>query len=118
GLRPRANCRLEPRTIRQIRQRNADMTLALKTQENFNRELLKFIDESPTPFHAVARMRIMLEAAGFKALDPAVDWRTMSAAELDRSYVVRNTSSIVILANMAALAEPEGIGRGLRIYGA
>jgi len=35
----------------------------------FNEELLKFIDASPTPFHAVEQMADALEAKGFQKLD-------------------------------------------------
>ncbi|GAA3950839.1 M18 family aminopeptidase [Allohahella marinimesophila] len=94
------------------------MTAKDTTVETFNRDLLTFIDNSPTPFHAVANMREVLDKAGFTALDATADWSTLSLEALDRSYVVRNGSSIVILANMAALAEPEAISRGLRLYGA
>ncbi|MAM86826.1 MAG: M18 family aminopeptidase [unclassified Hahellaceae] len=94
------------------------MTEVKSKLESFNKALLKFIDDSPTPFHAVANMQAMLNKAGFRRLDAAADWGSLSAGELDRSYVVRNDSSIVILAHVAALADADAVNRGLRLYGA
>src|SRR5690554_7302408 len=61
-------------------------------QAEFNKDLLKFLNASPTPWHAVATMKAKLDAAGFKELDEKEDW------SLDQNcsyYVIRNGSSIV-----------------------
>ena len=42
--------------------------------EKINGELLNFLDNSPTSFHAVANMRNMLEDAGFKRLLEGEAW--------------------------------------------
>lgn len=58
----------------------------------FNKDLIEFLDSSPTPWHAVSTMKSRLDAAGFEQLDERDDW------SLDRNrgyYVIRNGSSIV-----------------------
>lgn len=58
----------------------------------FNQGLLKFIQQSPTPFHAVQTMTASLEEAGFELLDEAESWQLKPG----RAYVVqRNGSSII-----------------------
>jgi aspartyl aminopeptidase len=58
----------------------------------FNKDLLKFLNTSPTPWHAVATMKQRLDAAGFQELDEREDW---SLAQKQGYYVIRNGSSIV-----------------------
>ncbi len=61
-------------------------------QQEFNKELCKFIGSATTPFHAVAAMIQRLEAGGFAELDEE------RVGELDaggRYYVTRNDSSII-----------------------
>lgn len=55
-------------------------------------EMLEFIEQSPSSFHAVENVRRMLEAQGFTGLDEREDW----APEAGRGYyVIRNGSSII-----------------------
>lgn len=56
--------------------------------ENF----LKFIDKSPSCFHAVANMAIMLEEKGYKKLDERAEWKISLGGKY---YVTRNDSSII-----------------------
>ena len=49
----------------------------------FNKDLLKFLNTSPTPWHAVRTMKQRLDAAGFQELDEREDWYV--------SYVDRDT---------------------------
>lgn len=59
---------------------------------DFNQQLIRFLNDSPTPWHAVASMKKQLDDAGFVALDEKEEWR------LDKGtgyYVVRNGSSII-----------------------
>ena len=56
--------------------------------------LKRFLDASPTPYHAVAAAEALLEAAGFARLDDRADW-TLSAG--DRAYTTRGGSSILAL---------------------
>jgi len=58
----------------------------------FNKDLIEFLNSSPTPWHAVSTMKSRLDAAGFEELDERDDW------SLDQGrgyYVIRNGSSIV-----------------------
>lgn len=55
-------------------------------------DLAVFIDESPTPFCAVAAVEKRLTARGFTALDETEAWSLAPGA---RRYVVRNDSTII-----------------------
>jgi aspartyl aminopeptidase len=73
--------------------------------------LLQFLQQSPTPFHAVANMATLLDEAGFQRLDSSDSW------DLDKNsryYVARNDSALI--------AFKTGIGdlpnSGFRIAGA
>lgn len=55
-------------------------------------DLLRFLDASPTPFHAVAEAAKRLEAAGFRALAEDEVW---SLSPGDARYVVRAGSSLL-----------------------
>jgi aspartyl aminopeptidase len=78
---------------------------------SLNRQLIDFIDSSPTPFHATARLRAMLEDAGFVALDESLRWEPESGG---RYLVTRNDSSIVAF----ALGEGAPADTGIRMIGA
>ena len=74
-------------------------------------DLLRFIDRSPTPYHAVAESASRLEAAGYRRLDEGDAW---SLAAGDRCYVVRAGGSIAAFeVGSAAPAEA-----GFRVVGA
>jgi len=60
--------------------------------ERFNSDLFKFLDASPTPFHAVSRMRAMLLEAGFEELHETVSWSLQEGA---RYFCIRNGSSLI-----------------------
>ncbi len=62
------------------------------TQQQFNTELLYFLDSSPTPFHAVESMKKMLDAHGFQALIETEEWSLLSG---EKYYVTRNDASII-----------------------
>ena len=72
--------------------------------------LLKFIQASPTPFHAVVAMIEILEAEGFQQLKEAEAWNTTVPG---RYYVTRNDSSLIAFTLATDLAE-----NGLRMVGA
>jgi len=55
-------------------------------------DLLRFIDRSPTPYHAVAEAAGRLAAAGFRALDEAELWEL---APGDARYAVRGGGSLL-----------------------
>ena len=57
-----------------------------------NEQLLDFVSRSPTPYHAVANIRQMLEAEGFTALTEASAWSLQPGQAY---YIIRRDSSIV-----------------------
>ncbi len=57
-----------------------------------NRELLAFLDASPSSFHAVANMKKMLEAAGCTQLFEGQKWELAAGR---RYYVTRNDSALI-----------------------
>jgi len=73
-------------------------------------DLLEFLAESTTPFHAVAAMRQRLTAAGFQELQ-TIDTTKLSAGQ--GYFVTRNGSSMI--AFRAAHESPE---KGIRLVGA
>ncbi len=61
-------------------------------QSDFNSELLDFLANSPTPFHATKELSLRLEKAGFVQLDEADTW---SLEKGQQYYVTRNDSSMI-----------------------
>ncbi len=93
---PQKKLEYAPLTLRQI--------LVVKKQD-FNAGLLKFLDSSPSPFHATANMVGRFVAAGYELLDESADW-TIGP---DKSYVVtRNGSSIIAFRTGKASAAEQG----------
>ncbi len=81
------------------------------TSASFNQNLIEFIHASPTPFHATATLKRMLEHAGFVALDEADRWQLQAGG---RYVVTRNDSSLI-----AFCLEDDNIADGgLRMVGA
>src|SRR5690606_21009339 len=74
-------------------------------------DLLRFIQVSPTPFHAVAESIRRLEAAGYPRLDETAHWELAPGAQVD---VVRADSSIAAF-RLGRVAPAEG---GFRLVGA
>lgn len=74
-------------------------------------DLLRFIDRSPTPYHAVAEMRRRLEASEYESLSETEEWTFASG---DRRFVVRGDGSLVAL-HVGAVSPARG---GFRIVGA
>lgn len=58
----------------------------------YNRELMAFLEASPTQFHAVKSIAELLQGKGFRELNESDAW---TLAEGDKCYVIRNGSSIV-----------------------
>ena len=61
-------------------------------QDTFNKELIEFLNCSPTPFHAVESMALSLEQAGYTRLFEADSWKNLKSG---RYYVCRNDSAII-----------------------
>lgn len=62
------------------------------TQNDFNTELLDFLETSPTPFHATQELCARLKAAGFTELNEADTW-TLEKGK--KYYLTRNDSSLI-----------------------
>ncbi len=63
----------------------------MKNYNDMTKALLNFIDNSPSPFHAVANLKDMSMQAGFIELKEAEDWQLVSGGQY---FVTRNDSSI------------------------
>jgi len=74
-----------------------------RDNETCTEELLTFIQESPSAFHAVERIKQQLLSEGYTELKEAEEW---ALSEGGRYFVTRNDSSI------AAFAIPEGTLQG------
>ena len=70
------------------------------------KELIQFIEKSPTCFHAVASMKEILEKEGYTELKEADKWEIKKGGNY---YVTRNDSSLI------AFSVQEGEAKGFRI---
>lgn len=61
-------------------------------QNKINQELITFLTGSPTAFHAVANIKNLLKANGFKELQESENWQLESGSAY---YVTRNDSSVI-----------------------
>ncbi len=83
----------------------------IMTKQHFNLELLDFLNQSPTPFHAVSITKKYLKEAGFVQLFEHESW------ELEKEmscFVVRNDSSIIVFRS----GSKSPIENGFRMVGA
>ncbi len=74
-------------------------------------DLIRYLNASPTPFHAVAETRRRLEEAGYRRLDETESWKTKPG---DKVYLVRGGGSIAAFA-LGSEAPAQG---GFRLIGA
>lgn len=79
--------------------------------QQFNSDLLTFLAQATTPFHAVVALVSRLEAAGFARLPTDGDWNLEPG---QRCYLTRNDSSVLAF-TIGSEAGPE---RGMRMVGA
>ncbi|MDX8381050.1 MAG: M18 family aminopeptidase, partial [Ghiorsea sp.] len=84
----------------------------MKTTE-LSTGLLDFIQQSPTPFHAVQTMVKMLEKAGFERLKESQAWQMKSKPIQGKYYVTRNDSSLIAFTINQPVVE-----NGIRMVGA
>lgn len=75
------------------------------------KDLLAFLDASPTPYHAVREAIARLTPLGFRALDEREAWQLAAG---DRVYVVRGDTSIIAL-ELGTESPEQG---GFRLLGA
>ncbi|WP_438952514.1 M18 family aminopeptidase [Porticoccus sp.] len=80
-------------------------------KQRYNQQLLDFIYQSPTPFHAVRSMREILGSSGFIWLPEDAEWDIKPGG---RYYTVRNGSSIIAF----IAGHQPGIETGVRMVGA
>lgn len=64
----------------------------MKEYQKYAKEMLEFIEESPSCFHAVDNVKKMLEGQGFRELKETEDWYTEPG---EGYYVTRNDSSLI-----------------------
>lgn len=79
--------------------------------ESFNPGLMAFLDESPSPFHAVTAMQRTLQEHGFNDLDPNAPW---TVGDRDKALVLRNGSSLIAF----RMGSASLIESGVRMIGA
>lgn len=83
----------------------------LQDKETFNNGLTKFLDSSPTPFHAVSEMSHLLRESGFSELSESDNWALTAGG---KHFVTRNGSSII-----AFIVGSECLNKsGIKIVGA
>lgn len=61
-------------------------------KETFNSQLFRFIQRSPTPFHAAHTMAIGLKEAGFQPLREQDDWQVNKGSSY---YLIRDDGSLI-----------------------
>ena len=74
--------------------------------ESLNPGLMTFLDESPSPFHAVTAMQRTLQEQGFNDLDPGAPW---SIGDRDKALVIRNGSSLIAFRMGSAPLSESGV---------
>ncbi len=69
-----------------------------ETQTTYFQQLLQFLVDSPTPFHATANLLQQFLDAGFTQLDEADDWQAVLESTASTRYVItRNDSSLIAI---------------------
>lgn len=68
-------------------------------------ELLEFINESPTAYHATNNVKKMLDESGFKELKESDTWKLNKG---DKGYVIKNDSAIIAFEIGTGKIEEEG----------
>jgi aspartyl aminopeptidase len=76
-----------------------------------NQAFCRFLQESPTPFHAVANMATAFQDAGYQALDESTAWQLLPGQHY---FVTRNQSSLIAF-TLASAGQQQS---GWRIVGA
>ena len=74
-------------------------------------ELIDFLDNSPTAFHAAENIEKKLKKAGFTELDESAAWKLSSG---DKYFVKRNDSSVIAF----VIGKEKPVNTGFRIAGA
>src|SRR5690606_29457739 len=80
-------------------------------QQNLLDDLLVFLRQSPTPFHAAGNIAAQLEKGGFTCLQEADSWQLKAGG---RYFVLRNDSSVMAF----VLGKESPVKAGLHMAGA
>lgn len=56
---------------------------------DYNKELISFLDKSPTAFHAVANIKARLETEGYTELAESAKWDFQKAGSTSWSETIR-----------------------------
>ncbi len=83
--------------------------------DDFNAGLLKFIAESPTPFHATQSLVSLLETQGFTRLQESESWQLLPGG---RYCVTRNGSSLIAFTIAERTADSDPVRDGVNMLGA
>lgn len=87
------------------------MKMEKNLDNHFTANLLSFLNQSPSPFHAVANAKDVLKQNGFTALSEGEEWKLEKGRKY---YVVRGQSAIVVFET----GEGDVPADGFRIVGA
>lgn len=79
--------------------------------KKLGKELISFIDSSPTAFHAASNIEKILRKEGFKELDEGEKWKPVKGGKY---FVKRNGSSVIAFVN----GSKQPVTTGFRIAGA
>lgn len=77
----------------------------MKEYEKRTKELLHFIEQSPSAFHAAANLKEMAEKAGYQVLSEQEEWSLVPGG---RYVVLRNSSSVAAFAVPECFAPKQG----------
>lgn len=89
--------------------------IKMKEYAKTAKEMLEFIEESPTCFQAVAGLKKLLKKEGFSELKETEDWKSLEKG--GKYYVVRNSSSIIAF-HIPTQEKCEGKYRGFHMAAA
>lgn len=87
----------------------------MKSFEKQTKELLQFIEKSPTAFHAVENLKEMAEKAGYEVLPEADEWQLTAGGKY---IVTRNGSSIAAFSIPKEFSQKKQDVRGFHIVAA
>lgn len=86
-----------------------NMGVNMKEFQKNAREMLEFIEKSPTCFHAVANLKTALSEQGFRELKESEDWRLKQG---EGYFVTRNDSSLIAFRLPGGEVPEDGEGEG------
>lgn len=91
--------------MQQIQKRFIDLEI-----KSFAREVIEFIDDSPSAYHAVKNSSDILEENGFQRLNPREEWKLKKGGQ----YFVKQSNSAIIA---FTVGKDVDLSRGFKIFG-